>query len=166
MGLLVGGLGMAVAPGASAETRTCPQGQTLLGPVQGALNNGQIEAVFCLEQSATGGIQAVHVEYTKTAGDPVTVRFGWHLTDPNGDNPGDPYWAANTDTVTIGQTKSHDWDYPAPGIIPPASQPCMQGLMQDSDSGTVFFTQVAAPDQPPSQPGRHTATSARRPSGT
>lgn len=144
MGLLVGGLGMAVAPGASAGTRACPQGQTLLGPVQGALTNGQIEAVFCLEQSATG-IREVHVEYTKTGGDPVTVRFGWHLADRDGGNPGDSHWAADDDTVTVGQTKSHDWDYPAPGIVPPASQPCLQGLMQDRGSGTVFFTQLACP---------------------
>jgi hypothetical protein len=141
--VLLTGLGISAAFGADAQANSCPAGQTEVGPVAGMLTNGELDAVFCMAKGADDVIRKVHVEYLKKAGEPVSVTFGWRLTGTAGNNPGAPYWADGVaDTVKVGETKSHDWQY-EPGIVPPSAQQCLQGLMRDEATGRTFFTEAA-----------------------
>ncbi|GAB4005459.1 hypothetical protein GCM10028772_13550 [Nocardioides ultimimeridianus] len=125
-------------------TTTCTAG-TYQGTGEDQLTNGRLEASFCTYGDVSGATMAqVHVQYAKTYGGPISLRFGWEWTDGTGHSIGTQHWtsASNLIPITAGETKTRTFTYATPGLYPPSAQRggCYRGLLWAS--GYNYSTRI------------------------
>ena len=118
---------------------TCGLG-TYFGTGSSGLSNGTLSAAFC-HYAGSHGISQVNIEYKKTSGDPVTLRFAWEFTAANGSSSYSRQYDAGAFTESTGQTKTYTWQYADPGLRTPTSNaPCVRGVLEQYVNGSLMYT--------------------------
>ncbi len=118
---------------------TCANG-TYFGQGSNGLSNGTLAAAFC-RYAGSHGVSQVNIEFKKTAGDPVTLRFAWEFTSANGSSSYGRQYDNGTFTQSNGQTKTFTWHYSDPGVRTPTSNaPCVRGVLQQYVNGSLMHT--------------------------
>jgi hypothetical protein len=129
-----------VAGSAEAAVSDCLATEgVFLGSGENDLSNGTLLAGFC---GHTYDVKRVNIQYQKTGGGTVTLRFGWQFVDANGGNAKSITWDAGAFTQSSGQTKYYKWTYPTitPDRVDPAR--CMRGVLRDVNAGVNYSTRV------------------------
>ncbi len=133
----------ALPASASVGSDDCTgNGVVWLGNGVGNLQNGVLTASVC-KYNPTTRVVKVHIEYQKTGGDPVTVRFGWQRINNGATNVSFTDWDQGAFTQSSGQTRGYVWTY-ANDLGPQfdATQRCARGIMQDQNTLIVYVTKL------------------------
>lgn len=113
---------------------------TYFGSGSNSLSNGTLASAFC-HYAGSHGISQVNIEYKKTAGDPVTLRFGWEFTASNGSSSYGRVLDNGAFTQTVNTTKTFTWQYADPGVrTPTGNAPCVRGVLLQYLNGVVQYT--------------------------
>lgn len=120
---------------------SCTSGYgTYFGQGSTSLSNGTLRAAFC-HYSSIHTISQVNIEYEKTGGSAVTLRFAWEWTDSSGSSSYGRQYDNGSFTETAGQTRGFTWWYTNPGVSSPnINAPCVRGVLLQYSGGVLLNT--------------------------
>ena len=136
--LAAGAIVANVSP-ASADVAACGGNGTYIGQGENALTNGTLKAGFCGSSTL---IKHVNIQYAKTGGSTVTLRFGWQYVNRDGSGGGTIKWDNGSFTESAGQTKTFTWDYLVGVTNPNGIDSCMRGVLKDVNAAQTYTTRV------------------------
>ncbi|KIR64471.1 hypothetical protein TK50_02010 [Micromonospora haikouensis] len=98
-----------------------------------------LQAGFCVDTDRKA--TRTTVQYIKSGGGTVTLRFGWQIISPS-DTVKETYWDEGAFTQSAGQTKYYRFEYPTWRPSYDSTYKCGRGIMKDQNSGTQYVTKL------------------------
>lgn len=124
---------------AASVSTACTGGATYRGSGSASLTNGTLAASVC--RFSPGGVATVNIQYVKTGGSAVTVRFAWEWVDRTGSNPTGRRYDQGSFSISSGQTRGFQWTYASPGVYAPSGNaPCVRGVL--TQGSNVYSTRI------------------------